>query len=53
MARDYDRAGHADWSVVIEASREVPWDDVVHVMDLCKRNKIERIELAAPEVEGE
>jgi biopolymer transport protein ExbD len=51
MARDYDRTGHADWSLVIKASRDVPWEDVVHVMDLCKRNQIERIELGGSGVE--
>ena len=27
---------------------DVPWQDVIHVMDLCKKEKLERIEFAAP-----
>ena len=46
---DYDKAGDTKYPLVIDASPAVPWKDVVHVMDLCKQNKIERIEFGAPE----
>ena len=47
-AHDHDHAVHTDWPLVINASADVPWEDVVHVMDLCKQNHMERMELAAP-----
>lgn len=49
IADGYNKAGNTTWPLVIDAAPEVPWQDVVHVMDLCKQNKIERIEFAAPE----
>ncbi len=49
LAADFDKAGNKEYPLVIDASPDVPWEEVVHVMDLCKRNKIERIEFAAPE----
>jgi len=49
MADDYNKSGDTKYPLVIDAMPDVPWQDVVHVMDLCKQNKIERIEFAAPE----
>lgn len=50
IADGYNQAGNTSWPLVIDGTAEVPWQDVVHVMDLCKRNQIERIEFAAPSV---
>ena len=47
MAADYRRVGKDDFPVLIQASREVPWQDVVHIMDLCKREGMERLEFLA------
>src|SRR6266540_4327936 len=33
MAADYKNLNRPDFSVQIQASREVPWQDVVHIMD--------------------
>lgn len=49
LAEDYKKAGNTKYPLVIDATPDVPWEAVVHVMDLCKRNKIERIEFGAPE----
>jgi len=35
-----------DPSVIIEAGAQVPWRDVIDVMDICRRNRIESIEFA-------
>ena len=51
IAEGYKQAGNTKFPLTIDATPDVPWDDVVHVMDLCKRNNIERIEFAAPERE--
>jgi len=48
MASDYKRAGKTEFPVLIDAMPEVPWQDVIHVMDMCKKEAIERIEFAAP-----
>ena len=49
LAAGYRNAGNTTWPLVIDAQFDVPWQEVIHVMDLCKRNGIERIEFAAPE----
>src|SRR4030095_15344673 len=49
LAADYSKGGNNTWPLVIDAEPEVPWQDVIHVMDLCKRNGIERLEFAAPQ----
>ena len=46
LADGYRNAGKTTWSLVVEAASEVPWQEVVHVMDLGTINGIERIELA-------
>lgn len=48
------RAGHDAWvsinkpdvPVTIDAEARVPWEEVIKVMNLCKRNKIDKIEFA-------
>ncbi len=47
----FNSAGNNEWPLVIDAKPNVPWKDVIHVMDLCKGSKIDRIEFAAPEIE--
>jgi biopolymer transport protein ExbD len=48
MDADYKKAGKRDYPVLLDATEDVPWEDVVHVMDLCKKESIERLEFAAP-----
>lgn len=36
------------WVVVIDAGPEVPWKEVIAIMDVCKKNDITKVELAAP-----
>jgi len=48
------KEAHDDWvkmnkpetPVTIDAEARVPWEDVIRVMNLCKRNKIDKIEFA-------
>lgn len=49
LAEGYNSQGNTTWPLVIDSSPDVPWNDVVHVMDLCKNQLIERIEFGAPE----
>ncbi len=49
LAEGYNSAGNTTWPLVIDSTPEVPWTDVVHVMDLCKQQRVERIEFGAPE----
>jgi biopolymer transport protein ExbD len=48
MSADYEKLGKKDFPVLLEAARDVPWQDVVHVMDILKREHLERIEFTAP-----
>ena len=48
MVNDYKKAGKTDFPVLLDSDNDVPWADVIHVMDLCKQENIERIEFTAP-----
>ena len=48
MKADYDKVGKSEFPVLIDATGDVPWSEVIHVMDLCKGENIKRIEFAAP-----
>jgi biopolymer transport protein ExbD len=48
MKDEYARAGKTGWPVVIDAEPAVPWKDVVHVADRCRREEIGRIEFTSP-----
>jgi biopolymer transport protein ExbD len=37
-----------DTPVIIDAEPAVPWHEVIKVMDICKKNKLDKVELAAP-----
>jgi len=43
---DYRKVGKLDTPVVIDARPDVPWKDVVTVMNLCKRNDINKVEFS-------
>ncbi|MBI3857936.1 MAG: biopolymer transporter ExbD [Planctomycetes bacterium] len=45
---DYERAGKTVFPVIIDATEDVPWADVVHVLDLCKAERLTSIEFAEP-----
>ena len=51
--QDFQKAGQADAPVLIDATPDVPWKDVLHVMDLCRKEKLNTIEFAAPFEETE
>jgi len=40
------RMNKPDTPVTIDAEARVPWDDVITVMNLCKKNRIDKIEFA-------
>ena len=48
MKADYDRAQKPDVPVLIDSTPDVPWHEVVHVLDLCKAQKLCKIEFAEP-----
>jgi hypothetical protein len=45
---DYERAQKSEVPVIIDATPDVPWTDVIHVLDLCKAEKLSQIEFAEP-----
>lgn len=48
LKSDYDRAQKPDVAVLIDATPDVPWQDVVRVLDLLKAEKLSKIEFAQP-----
>jgi hypothetical protein len=48
MKGDYERAGKSRFPVLIDATPDVPWQEVVHVLDLCRAEKLPMIEFAEP-----
>jgi len=46
--QDHAKLGHLEVPVLLDATEDVPWQEVVHVVDLAKLEKISRIEFAAP-----
>jgi biopolymer transport protein ExbD len=45
---DYERAGKNIFPIIIDATEDVPWSDVIKVVDLCKTDKLTSIEFAEP-----
>ncbi len=48
MVQDYLKAGRTSYPVLIDASADVPWDGVVHVIDLCRQRGLLQVEFTAP-----
>jgi hypothetical protein len=48
MKADYTQAGKFEVPVLIDATPDVPWTDVVHLVDLCKAEKLSKIEFVEP-----
>lgn len=48
LKADYDRAGKTEVPVLIDAIPDVPWTDVVHLVDLLKAEKLSQIEFVEP-----
>ena len=44
---DYRKSGRTA-PVLIDATSDVPWNEVVHVTDLCMMQRLERVEFVAP-----
>jgi biopolymer transport protein ExbD len=45
---DYERAGKKTFPIILDATADVPWSDVIHVVDLCKADRMSSIEFAEP-----
>jgi len=48
IKKDYEKAGKKDVPVVVDATPDVPWQEVVHVVDLCKHEKLSPITFTEP-----
>jgi biopolymer transport protein ExbD len=48
MRDGFRKAGKTEIPLLIDATPDVPWKDAVHILDLCKLNKIDRINFVAP-----
>jgi biopolymer transport protein ExbD len=49
MAEGFKKVNNTTYRVIVDSQGDVPWRDVVHVMDLCRQNQLDRIEFSAPE----
>lgn len=47
-ADDYRKAGKTRIPVLIDASADVPWTDVMHLIDLCRAMGLPEVEFTAP-----
>ncbi len=47
-ADDYKKAGRTRIPVLIDAAADVPWTDVVHLIDLCRAMGLPEVEFTAP-----
>ena len=45
---DYERAGKTVFPILIDATPDVPWSDVVHALDLFKGERLTNIEFVEP-----
>lgn len=45
---DYERIGKLDVPILIDSTPDVPWQDVVHAVDLCKTEHLSKIEFVEP-----
>ena len=46
--KDYARLGKTEVPVVVDSTDAVPWKDVVHLLDLCKKEGLSKINFAGP-----
>ena len=44
----YVQAGKSIFPVIIDSTPDVPWQEVIHVLDLCKKENMSSIEFAEP-----
>ena len=45
---EYRSAGKQDASVIIDGEPQVPWKDILTVLDRCKKRNIDKVEFAQP-----
>ncbi|HZE97037.1 MAG TPA: biopolymer transporter ExbD [Planctomycetota bacterium] len=48
LKADYERANKPEVPVLIDATPDVPWTEVIHLVDLCKAERLSKIEFAGP-----
>ncbi len=47
MVQDYIKAGRTHCPILVDASADVPWTDVMHVIDLCRQRGLLNVEFTA------
>ena len=48
QASDYAKVGKLDPPLLVDATPDVPWQDVVHLVDLCKVERMDKIQFVGP-----
>lgn len=46
MVVDYKRAGKTEWPISIDAAPDVPWKEVLQVVDQCANERFDRVEFS-------
>jgi len=44
MVNDYQKAGKTEWPIFIDPAANVPWKDVIQIVDILKKESLDRIE---------
>ena len=45
---DYLKVGQLDPPILVDATPDVPWQEVVHLVDLCKSERMDKIQFVEP-----
>jgi biopolymer transport protein ExbD len=53
MMEDFQKAGRTDVPVLFDPTADVPWKDIVHVMNICRKEKVKSFEFMVPFLEIE
>ena len=48
MSNNLKKLGKTEFPVLLDFTADVPWKEVIHVLDLCKKDKLDRIQFAQP-----
>jgi biopolymer transport protein ExbD len=48
MRKDYETSGKSDVPIVIDSTDAVPWQDIIHVVDLCSGARFKNIRFTEP-----
>jgi biopolymer transport protein ExbD len=48
LRKGYEQVGKLEVPILLDATQDVPWQEVIHVLDLCNQEKYTKIEFVEP-----